>query len=108
MNYIATRPFNHIISPLGNITRDAKAGQRVDFEDCPQHVIDYYVAEGYVEAVEDSAPARDPDADGVEIPENWQDLPWPELRSLASKLTDSPITTKADAVAAIEAELMVR
>lgn len=39
----------------------------------------------------------------IEIPKVWQNLSWPEMKSLASKLTDDPIKTKEDAVAAIEA-----
>jgi hypothetical protein len=39
------------------------------------------------------------------IPADWRDLDWPELRSLASKVSEEPIKTKEDAVDAIEAEL---
>ena len=41
----------------------------------------------------------------VEIPANWQDMTWPEKRSLASKLTDDPVRNGADADAAIELEI---
>lgn len=44
----------------------------------------------------------------VEIPANWRDLPWPKLRSLASKVSDDPISNRPVAVAAIEAELSRR
>lgn len=44
----------------------------------------------------------------VAIPEDWQKLPWDALKSLAAKLTDDPVKTKVDAVAAIEAEVARR
>lgn len=51
----------------------------------------------------------------VEIPEGWRDLAWTRagdgevsLRSLANQFSDTPILTKADAYAAIEAELQRR
>lgn len=40
----------------------------------------------------------------VEIPDNVDDLPWSELRALASKLTDETIHNKAEALSAITAE----
>lgn len=114
MNYAAVKDFSYITSPLGNITREAKAGQLVDFESCPQHVVDFYIAEGYVDVVEEGqadaseeSPPEDNSAD-VEIPEDWSDLSWPELRSLASKITTDPVTNKANAIEAIEAELARR
>lgn len=42
------------------------------------------------------------------IPADWRGLDWPELRSLAAKVSDEPIISKADAEAAIEAELARR
>jgi hypothetical protein len=39
------------------------------------------------------------------IPDDWHELPWPALRSLASKLSDETIKSKDDAVAAIELEI---
>jgi hypothetical protein len=48
-------------------------------------------------------------ADGqVAIPANWKDLTWQERRSLASKLSDEPISNGEEANAAIEAELKRR
>lgn len=44
----------------------------------------------------------------VEIPDDWRSLKWFALRSLASKISDTPIKTSEDAVAAIEAELARR
>jgi len=49
--------------------------------------------------------AVEPPLETAAIPENWRELPWPELRSLASKLSDTPISNKADAIAAIEARV---
>lgn len=40
----------------------------------------------------------------VVIPGNWREMGWPDLRSLASKLTDEPVRNKDEAVAAVEAE----
>lgn len=42
------------------------------------------------------------------IPANWQELSWQERRSLASKLSDTPISNGEEANAAIEAELKRR
>ncbi|HEV7253871.1 MAG TPA: hypothetical protein VGN97_12365 [Mesorhizobium sp.] len=53
----------------------------------------------------------EPPADGAssaEIPENWQDLPWPERRSLAAQFATTPVKNSDDANAAIEAELKRR
>ncbi|HEV7437770.1 MAG TPA: hypothetical protein VGO22_23335 [Pseudorhizobium sp.] len=44
----------------------------------------------------------------VEIPANWKDLTWQERRSLASKLSEDPISNGEEANAAIEAELKRR
>jgi hypothetical protein len=44
----------------------------------------------------------------VEIPGGWKDLTWPERRSLASKLSDNPISNGEEANAAIAAELKRR
>lgn len=41
---------------------------------------------------------------GPEIPADWRDLPWPQLRSLASNFAEG-VLNKPDAVAAIQAEL---
>lgn len=44
----------------------------------------------------------------VEIPENWRDLPWPALRSLAASVSPTPVSTRDDCIAAIEIELDAR
>jgi hypothetical protein len=44
----------------------------------------------------------------IEIPADWSGLSWPALRGLATKLSDTPVLNKADATAAIEAELARR
>lgn len=45
---------------------------------------------------------------GVAIPEDWTSLSWQERRSLASQLSNDPITNGEQANAAIEAELKRR
>ncbi|MBO9589073.1 hypothetical protein [Devosia sp.] len=47
-------------------------------------------------------------AEAVAIPETWETLPWPQLRSLASEFSDAPIKNKAEAIAAIQAEIAKR
>ncbi len=37
-----------------------------------------------------------------DIPPNWQDLPWPQLRELAERFTDKYIKSRGDAHKAIE------
>lgn len=44
----------------------------------------------------------------VDIPASWRDLTWQERRSIASKLSDTPISNGDEANAAIEAELKRR
>ena len=44
----------------------------------------------------------------VVIPEGWADLTWQERRSIAAKLSDTPISNGEEANAAIEAELKRR
>lgn len=47
----------------------------------------------------------------VEIPADWETMPWvgaPSMRSLAAQLTDQPVINKAQAVAVITAELQRR
>lgn len=44
----------------------------------------------------------------VAIPGDWQSLSWQERRSLASQLSDEPITNGEQANAPIKAELMRR
>ena len=48
-------------------------------------------------------PHADPDA--IAIPDDWRELSWPKLRSLAAGFASSPVLNKALAVAAITAEL---
>lgn len=38
----------------------------------------------------------------------WEDLTWPELRSVASRLSDEPVNNREKAVAAVQAELTRR
>lgn len=49
-------------------------------------------------------PAADPPAHTVDIPPGWRDLGWPELKSLAAKLSAEPIKNRPQAFAAVEAE----
>jgi hypothetical protein len=41
----------------------------------------------------------------VEIPFDWQQAPWADLRRLAASVSDTPIVNRKQAEAAIEAEL---
>lgn len=36
------------------------------------------------------------------IPDEWRELPWPALKSLAASVSDDTIKTKDDAIAAVE------
>jgi hypothetical protein len=44
----------------------------------------------------------------VEIPQDWRDLSWPQVRSLAAQFASEPVLNKAQAVDAVEAELARR
>lgn len=50
----------------------------------------------------------DPGVQLVFIPENWRELSWPAMKSLAADISDKKINSKDDAVAAIELELQQR
>jgi hypothetical protein len=56
------------------------------------------------EAVSDDYPERT----AVLIPADWRDLHWQTMRGLAAQITDLTLSTKADAIAAIELELTRR
>lgn len=47
------------------------------------------------------------DRDAIEIPADWQELTWPQLRKLAANFAPA-VLNKADAAAAVEAELARR
>lgn len=62
-------------------------------------------AEGYVaRAKPDQKPADDPTVEEIEIPADWQKLHHLQIIALAKKFDDT-VSTKADAVAVINAEL---
>jgi len=44
----------------------------------------------------------------VEIPGDWQQMRWADLRRLAASVCDHPIINKADALRAVESELARR
>ena len=46
--------------------------------------------------------------DEVDIPQDWASLPWPQRRSIASKLSKKPIRDADDAARAISLELARR
>lgn len=50
----------------------------------------------------------DPPLGSVEIPLNWREMGWPELKSLAARLTPDAVKDKKGAVAAVEAEILRR
>jgi hypothetical protein len=41
-----------------------------------------------------------------EIPENWKDLPWPQLRRLAQSLSQAPVKSRADCIKMIGQHLL--
>jgi hypothetical protein len=59
-------------------------------------------------AATSQTPETDATRPAVEIPGNWRDLSWQERRSLASKLSNEPVSNGEEANAAIEAELKRR
>jgi hypothetical protein len=59
-------------------------------------------------AQEDTPKAASPNGQGphgVSIPADWQSLPWPKLRGLASRVSPEKIKTMEDAKKAITAAL---
>lgn len=46
--------------------------------------------------------------DLIELPADWPDWTWQQMRSVAAKLTDNAVKNKEDAVVAIKAELARR
>lgn len=57
-------------------------------------------AEGYIAPPDTPAPA-------VEIPADWRDLAWPQLRSLAAAL-GGPFNSRAECIATVEGALAER
>ena len=57
-----------------------------------------------------SLPTAEPRAQqlAVVIPADWQDLSWPALKRLAASVCDTPITSRKEAILAVEAELARR
>lgn len=49
-----------------------------------------------------------PDRESVEIPADFRDLKWKELRALSKQLSDTPAINSKEALAIIEAELARR
>lgn len=41
----------------------------------------------------------------VLIPENWKDIPWPDMKALADKFAEKPVATADEAIFAIEFEV---
>lgn len=93
-------------------------------DDIPADLIDGLETEGYIREGEhdlsriaapenkDAGPAPetlDPVSldtdDAIVIPENWKDLDWQQLRSLAASVSDTPINSKDSAIDAITAYL---
>ena len=79
----------------GLVIRPAASRRPVDAEASPAIPSDAYLRTA--EPREQQAAAR--------IPRDWRDMAWPVMRSLAAQVCNQPIRTKAEAVAAIEAEL---
>lgn len=52
-----------------------------------------------------AAMATEAGVDLTPVPDNWQSLPWVQLRALAADLSDTKIRSKADAIAAVGAEV---
>lgn len=61
-----------------------------------------------VESASEPQPAPVAAVHAVEIPADWRSLSWPQRRSLASKLTDEPISNGDVAERVIAAEIAKR
>lgn len=90
-----------------NAVRDTQA-------EIPDHLVVGLEAEGYVARMEAKNLGAAPEnktlddiepLDAVVIPEDYESLSWPELRSLAAKVSSAPIGTKDDALSAIAVEI---
>lgn len=46
-----------------------------------------------------AAPRQESSRD--DIPPNWEDLPWPQIRELAARFSDKPVRSRSDAEQAI-------
>lgn len=78
-----------------------------------EDVVTEVVAKNPGTTTEDATATTEPAVDdhkfaGVEIIEAWQHLDWGSYRALGSSLSDEPVSNKAEATAAIEAELKRR
>lgn len=123
IEFTALRPFN--LSRNGIHSDYIQKGDVIS--DIPPDLVDGLEDEGYIRegrhkvtsmpapenkdmgpAPETTGPVdddEDEDTDEIVIPENWRELGWNELRSLAASVSDSPIGSKDAAHDAIEAYL---
>jgi hypothetical protein len=117
---IAGRNINGVQEPKDPVARiDERIPDNTPNEKLVEHMSaeDEGPAPALVEAAQEEAGviARRPRAAetpesraAVNVPADWQSLSWQERRSLASQLSDDPITNGEQANAAIEAELKRR
>lgn len=88
-----------------------------DPADIPDDLIAGLVADGYVSLDEAKALSGDienkrlngadenKNPEPTDIPDDWRNLGWNDLKSLASKVSDDAGSNKEDAIAAIELEV---
>lgn len=75
--------------------------------DVPDDAFPGLLAEAYIEAAPEVKTPSNPDEEpeAAEVPENWRDLDYNELRSLASKIKPGEAKNKDASIAIIEAYL---
>lgn len=113
---------------------DAYAGEE---HDIPDEQVSGLAAEGFIDGIKHGTAVKDADLgvgegwgavsenkdagasienkdagaapeNKVEIPDDWRELAWPALRSLAASVSPTPVSTRDDCIAAIEIELDAR
>ncbi len=110
MLYRAKKSFN--IARDGFTSEHVREGQIIN--DVPRDMARGLILEGFIEnapagakmapPLENKAEVEPTDqVEPVAIPENWRDLPWPELRSLGAEVSPTVVRNKSDAIQAIEA-----
>lgn len=94
-------PFEYATNKAGTVAEFANVGDLIEIEEDMFSQLDI---EGFVEGAE-APKVKQPSMrklPDVDVPENWEELHWNELRALANEITGVTVTTKADAMSAIE------
>lgn len=104
---------NPVVASADELVDQAEAAERdaaakAEAEEAARAAVERAEQERIAAEAAAAAAARLAERAAVDIPDDWHALSWPELRSLATELSDETVRSKDDAIAAVEAELKRR